>query len=178
MKYPKFLLLFITFIAAYILFSQQHTLPFTNLLLSWGYIGIFLVGILFSYSFTAAPSTSFFLILSKEQNIFLAGIIGGLGALLGDWVIFKFVRYSFADEIEKLQKERLFNSINHRIPKLIKRYIVPIIAAIIIASPLPDEIGVSLMAAATRMSIKSFSVLSFILNSFGIFFILAIGARL
>ena len=101
-KYPKLLFLFITFLIAYLLFYERTYPPFHDFLISLGYIGTFLVGIFFAYGFTAAPVTAILLILAKEQNIFLAGFIGGFGALVGDLFIFNFIRYSLDDEIKKL----------------------------------------------------------------------------
>lgn len=98
-KYPKFLLLFITFFIAYFLFSGRNYLPFHNFVISTGYFGTFLTGLMFSYGFTAAPATSIFLILAEYQNIYAAALIGGLGALVTDLLIFKFIKISFADEI-------------------------------------------------------------------------------
>ena len=174
-KYPKFLLLFITFLIAYLLFYERTNTPFHNFIISWGYAGTFIAGILFAYGFTAAPATAILLILAKEQNIFLAGFIGGFGALIGDLIIFNFVRYSLDDEIKKLSKEKIISYISHKTPNSIKRYLIPVIAGFIIASPLPDEIGVSLLAASKTISIKIFSVISYLLNTAGIFVILAIG---
>ena len=91
-KYPKFLLLILTFVAAYLIFFERNFQPFHNILLSLGYFGSFIAGVMFSYGFTAGPSTAIFLILAKDQNIFLAGFIGGLGALAGDLTIFKLIR--------------------------------------------------------------------------------------
>lgn len=174
-KYPKFFLLILTFIIAYIIFSGRNFSPFHNILLSLGYAGTFLTGIFFSYGFTAAPATAILLILAKEQNILLAGFIGGFGALVGDLLIFKFIRHSFSDEIKKLSKERAFNNINSKIPRSIKKYLIPVLAGFIIASPLPDEIGVSLLATSTTISRRVFSIMSYLLNTAGIFAILIIG---
>lgn len=174
-KYPKFLLLFITFLIAYLLFYGRTNPPFHDFLISIGYIGTFLAGIFFAYGFTAAPATAILLILAKEQNIFLAGFIGGVGALVGDLIIFNFVRYSLDDEIKKLSKEKIILYINHKTPNLFKKYLVPVVAGFIIASPLPDEIGVSLLVASRTISIKIFSIISYILNTVGIFVILFVG---
>lgn len=173
--YPKFTILILTFLITYILFSRYKFFALSNILVSLGYFGTFLTGILFAYSFTAAPSTAVFLILAKTENIYLAGVIGGIGALLGDLLIFKLVRMSFADEIKKLHDEKFFAGISHRTPKAIKTYLVPVVAALIIASPLPDEIGVSMLAAYPLISTRLFSVISFVLNTLGIFMVLKIG---
>ena len=174
-KYPKFLLLFITFLIAYLLFYERNYQPFHDFIISMGYAGAFIAGIFFAYGFTAAPATVILLILAKDQNILLAGLIGGFGALIGDLIIFNFVRYSLDDEIKKLSKEKIVLYINHKTSNLFKKYLVPVVAGFIIASPLPDEIGVSLLAASRSISIKIFSVISYLLNTAGIFVILFIG---
>lgn len=120
-KYPKFLLFLLTILIAYILFSNKDYLPFYNLLLSLGYAGIFLAGIFFAYSFTAAPATAILLISAKESNLLLAGFIAGFGALVGDLLIFNFIKHSFKDEIKKMSKEKIFIYINNKTPKLVKK---------------------------------------------------------
>src|SRR3989338_2757667 len=106
-KYPKFLLLLITFVAAYILFYHQENRQLEGLIISGGYIGTFIAGILYSYGFTAAFATSALLVLGNHQNIYLAAIIGGFGSLFTDLVLFVFIRHSFKDEIKKLSKEKI-----------------------------------------------------------------------
>ena len=90
-KYPKFLLLFITFGIAYLLFYGRASQPLHDFLFSLSYFGTFIVGMLFAYGFTSAPATAILLILAKEQNILVAGFIGGFGALAGDLIIFSFI---------------------------------------------------------------------------------------
>lgn len=182
-KYPKLLLLFMTFALGYLLFMGNSYAPFHDFIISMGYVGTFLAGALFAYGFTAAPAAAIFLILADNQNIFLAGFIGGFGALVGDLIIFNFIRHSLMDEITKLSKEKVVsrikdqynNHINNHLPSIIKKYFVAIVAGFIIASPLPDEIGVSMLAASRKISMEVFSILSYILNTAGIFLILGIG---
>lgn len=177
-KYPKLLLLLLTFVTAYILFSGRTYTPFHNLLISLGYFGTFLSGIFFVYGFTAAPATAILLILAKEQNILLAGFIAGFGALLGDLIIFKFIRKTFADELEELSKGKIMNTINDNTPNLLRKYLAPVLAGFIIASPLPDEIGISILATSKSISTKVFSIISYVLNTVGIFVILLIGSSI
>src|SRR3989344_2375736 len=120
-KYPKFLLLFITIIIAYILFYGKTYPPLQNFLSSAGYLGTFISGIFFVYGFTAAPATVVLLMLAKGQNIFLAGLIGGLGALIGDLIIFKFMRVSFSNEVGMMFHEKFVQKINNKIPHLFKK---------------------------------------------------------
>ena len=177
-KYPKFLILIFTFFLAYFIFKSSDFTNFRDFFFSLSYFGTFISGMMFSYGFTAAPATALLLLLAKHQNILLAGFIGGFGALIADLLIFKFIRTSFKDEIDEIEHEKIIKWIEKRVPHLIKKYIVPVIAGFIIASPLPDEIGVVLLAASTKISMRIFSLLSYILNTAGIFVILAIGNSL
>ena len=174
-KYPKFLLLFITFLIAYLLFYGREFGPFRDFIAGLGYSGTFIAGMLFTYGFTAAPATAIFLILAESQNIYIASLIGGLGALVGDLFIFSFIRYSFVDEIKKLSKEKIVKYFNGRLPGLLKEYLLPVVAGFVIASPLPDEIGVTMLAASKVISTKIFSVISYVLNTLGILGLLYIG---
>jgi uncharacterized membrane protein YdjX (TVP38/TMEM64 family) len=174
-KYPKFTLLLLTFVIAYLLFSWRNTLPFQDLLLSLGYFGAFILGIFFAYGFTAAPATAFLLMLAKDYNIFLFGLIGGMGALTADLFLFTFIRSSFTDEIKEISNERAVKKLRHMIHGHLKKYVVPALVGFIIASPLPDEIGVCLLATS-KISPRAFSVLSYVLNTLGILAILAVGS--
>ena len=177
-KYPKFLLLFITFIIAYLMFYGNSNPAFHDFIISLNYFGTFISGILFSYGFTAAPATALFLIFAKEQNIIAAGLIGGFGALLGDLLIFSFIRASFKDEVEKLYKEKFVRYLAEHTNPTFKKYFIPIFAGLIIASPLPDEIGINILAAYNHTSMKVFTLLSYVLNTAGIFVILLIGSAI
>jgi hypothetical protein len=176
-KYPKFVLLIFTFVLAYMLFSGSELAWFREQVTALGYVGSFLAGVFYAYGFTAAPATGVFLLLAKHQNIWLAGILAGFGALLADLVIFKFIRSSFSDEIEHLANEPLTQYFHSRMPNILKRYLIPVIGCALIASPLPDELGVTLLAVST-MSARVFAAFSYVLNTAGILIILYIGTLL
>ena len=169
MKYPKFTLLGLTYVLAIIILYGNIFLPFR--ILSLGYVGIFIAGILYSYGFTSGPAVVLLLLLAKEKNILLAGFLGALGALIADLTIFRFIKISFKDEISLLQKR--FFKINKT--DFLKKYFILLIASFIIISPLPDEIGVTLLASLTKISTKVFLIISYLLNTLGIFIILILG---
>ncbi len=106
-KYPKLILLVITIILAYIVFYERNVTIFHDILRSLGYLGPFVSGIFFSYGFTAVPATAFLMIFAHDQNIIIAALIGGCGAVIGDYIIFKLIKHSFQDEIKKLSDEKI-----------------------------------------------------------------------
>ncbi len=171
-KYPKLLLLIITFIVAYFIFYERNIPIFHDILFSLGYFGTLIAGIFFTYGFTAAPATIFLILLAQNENIIVSALIGGIGAMIGDYLIFKLIRHSFHDEIEKLRNEKIIKHINKKSPSIVKKYFLPVIAGFIIASPLPDEMGVALLATSKVISSRVFFVVSFLLNTIGIFVIL------
>src|SRR3989344_289257 len=67
------------------------------------YLGIFIAGLFFSFGFTTPFAIGFFLTVGAE-NIFIAALIGGCGALISDILIFKLIRFSFMDEFKRLEK--------------------------------------------------------------------------
>lgn len=173
-KYPKFTLLLLTFVLAYALFSWRNILPFQSELIAMGYVSAFLLGLLFSYGFTTSTAIVFFLMLAKDYNIFLFALVAGLGALTSDLLLFTFIRTSFMDEIKMIENEKPVKKLRHMIHGHLKKYLLPVLAGFVIASPLPDEIGVCLLAGS-KISPRAFSIFSYAFNTLGILMILAIG---
>ena len=128
------------------------------------FIGSFIAGIFFVSVFTAAPATVAFGEIAQSNSVITVAILGGLGALIGDLIIFRFVKDRVSDHFYYLMRvsksERLFSIFKLKL----FRWIVPFVGALIIASPLPDEIGVA-MLGLSKMKNSYFILLSFLLNS-------------
>ena len=140
-----------------------------------GYIGAFFTGFFFVISFTVLPASAVLFVLAETYNPYMLALIGGLGSVLGDYVIYRFFRIeedTIAEEITR----------NHRLlKKLLKlrsiRWLSIIVGSLIIASPFPDEIGIVLLGI-TKLEMKKFLPLSFFLNTLGIFLIVGLGKLL
>lgn len=179
LRYPKLLLLLVVTILSYLIFTNPYIMGFVlnfgigNL----GYIGSFIAGILLAFGFSAPIAIGFF-IVSQPQNIMIFAIAGGLGAILGDLLIFNFVRFSFMDEFKRLEKTKPFKAVIKAIEKKttarIRNYMLYIFAEIIIASPISDEVGITMLAGLTSIKQKTFAVVTFILHVVFIFIILAL----
>lgn len=130
----------------------------------------FLAGFFFTSVFTAAVATVTLAEISQILPIFAIAAIGALGAVLADYFIFRFVRDSVASDVAYLissKKARLRRFFGNKF----LRWTVPVLGALIIASPLPDELGVA-MLGLSRTKNLNFFVISYFANFFGI---LAIG---
>jgi len=177
-KYPKLLILISTFIIAVIFFGEARTYPPLNeFLISLGYPGTFIAGMLYAYGFTSAPATAILLILATEQDIFLAGLVGGLGALSSDLIIYLFVKNTFSDEIDKLRsRSTFFRQDDSKSGNILKKYLLIAVGGILIATPLPSEIGITLLASVKNLSTRRFLVIAYFLHTAGVFAILFTGS--
>lgn len=150
--------------------------PFHTALLNLGnlgYIGAFIAGVLFVSTFTVATGAVILLVLAESLSPIEIGIIAGAGAVLGDFIIFRFIKDNLANEVKDIYSHI---DTNHQLEKLLHTkyfsWLLPVIGAIIIATPFPDEIGVSLMGIS-KMKTYQFLILAFVLNALGIFLIVS-----
>ena len=169
MKYPKLLGFIAAIVLTYIIFSNPNTGSFISNLGELGYAGAFIAGIFYTFGFTSPFSAGFFIDLNPS-SIWIAGVLGGLGALAGDMFIFRFVKGSFKEEFERLREEKTIKSM---VSKL-NSFIIYIIVAILIASPLPDEAGLTILAGITKIKPLTIAVMSIIFNTIGILILLII----
>ena len=134
------------------------------------FFGSFLAGLFFTSIFTTAPAIAVLGELAQSNPIWEVALLGGLGAMVGDYIIFRFVRDRFSEDLSFLLRRSQFT----RVPALFKtgmfRFITPVVGALIIASPFPDEIGLALLGFS-KISNRVFFPLSFTLNAIGIFLI-------
>ncbi|MBI2048173.1 MAG: hypothetical protein HYT27_03460 [Parcubacteria group bacterium] len=136
------------------------------------FLDSFIAGMFFTSVFTTVPAiVALGEIAQSSQSVLLVAIFGGLGALCGDLIIFRFMRDRFGEDILCLIR----NSGNGRLRSIFRlksfRWLTFFFGALVIASPLPDELGLTMMGfSKTKTSL--FIPVSFIFNFLGI---LAIG---
>ena len=130
-------------------------------------IGSFIAGILFTSLFTTPLAIATFVELAPAVNTFAMAGIGALGAVLGDLILFGLVRFAFRKDVEhvmSLPRYKRFFAIFHR---RMFRWMLPFLGALIIASPLPDELGMGLMGLS-HMRTKNLVLVSLVMNALGI----------
>lgn len=137
---------------------------------SLGYPGAFVAGILFVCSFTVAIGVVALVALSHSLNPVILAIVAGAGAVIGNFFIFRFIKDDILEDIVPLFKKIEGNHLTKLLHTKYFQWSLPVIGALLIISPLPDEVGISLMDIA-GMSTLRFLILCFFLNSIGILFI-------
>ncbi len=172
--YDLVLVAFSIFIA--VLLTTTGTIDTFIKLFSFSYLlTAFFAGIFFTSVFTTAIGSAAFVVLGIDgYNPFIVGIVGGIGALVGDTLIFKFIRNDLQADVVyllRLHKRKSFSKLSS-LPLI--HFFLPILGGFIIASPLPDELGVSLLALS-HISTRYFSLISLLFNILGIALIVRFG---
>ena len=178
-KYPKLVMLALVTVVAFALFRDDGVQSFFHELGDMEYLSAFFGGMLFAFGFGAPFGVAILLTISGDVNLLAAGVIAGTGALVSDLLLFKFVRMTFQDEIDRLLGSKAFAMLDglmrRRLPPRVAFYISLGVAGLVISSPLPDEFGVVLMAGLTKVSMKVFAAMCFALNTAGILVGLGVG---
>jgi len=136
----------------------------------WRLLGSLIAGIFFVSIFTAAPASVVLFEIAAANSIWEVALFGAVGALIGDLIIFRFIKNNLSEDIHllirKTKQERLTSIFRLKL----FRWLIPFIGALIVASPLPDEIGLTMMGLS-KMKTSVFIPISFALNFFGILII-------
>lgn len=126
----------------------------------------FFAGLFFTSIFTIAPS-SVALVNITNASMLTVAFWGALGALCGDLILFYFIRDRFAENLVASIRPSVTRYILSSFHLGFMKWLSPVLGALIIASPLPDELGLTLLGISkTRISILI--PISFVMNFIGI----------
>lgn len=131
------------------------------------FVGNFLAGTFFTSVFTAAPAGVVLGHIAKEAGVVKTAFLGGLGALAGDYLIFRFFKDNLANDVAFALKSSKYSHLKAIFHLRIFSWLAPLLGAIIIASPLSDSLGLALMGLSKTRSFV-FIPISFTLHFFGI----------
>lgn len=172
-KYKNTTLLILSLIVFFYFADSPSVKSFINGLGSLGYFGAFITGVFFVSTFTVAPAAVVLFNLADHLNPFEVAILAGLGAVVGDYLIFRFFKDRIFEELKPLFDRWTRTHISELLHTPYFAWLLPVIGATIIASPLPDELGIGILGIA-KMKPWKFLILSFFLNAIGIFIIVTL----
>ena len=139
-----------------------------------GYAGIFLGGMLFASSFTVTTGLVILTMFAHSTPLLLLAFVAGIGAALADLTMFELVKSGVADELRDLFTLIIRRLKPHRLKDHRARiWVLPVIGVLIIASPLPDELGVG-MLGFSKIPVLLFILMTFTLNAIGILSLVAV----
>lgn len=134
------------------------------------YLGVIIAGTFFTSVFTTPISITILGEFSQTMPLLSVAFLGGIGAMMGDYVIFRFVEDRMVEDLKYIfsfSKNKRFFSIFHT---RLFRFFIPFLGALIIASPLPDEIGIT-MLGMSKIKNRVFFLISFVFNGLGIYIV-------
>lgn len=134
-------------------------------------VGSFIAGFFFTSVFTTVPAIVALGEIADHSSLLGTAVVGGAGAVVGDLVIFRFVRDRFSQHLLEVMGikggPRKMQGLFQKGPL---RWVTFLLGGLIIASPLPDELGITLLGFS-KMKLSWFIPLAFVFNSIGIFLI-------
>lgn len=129
----------------------------------------FVSGAMYSFSFTAGLSVLLFSEMSiTKEMLFPLSLIAAAGGLLADLLIFKFIKDVILDELGDHAKKLIARATRKTAPKVA----LGALGAAIIASPFPDEIGLTFMGVS-KIKFWELVVLTYALDTLGSYLIIS-----
>ena len=138
---------------------------------SYGYLSGLISGFLFTYGITTPFAIASFLILAESLNIWILTILGSLGGLLSEYLIYDFARKEASKTIKVYKNRKI------RLPEIksgLLKKLSPLIAGFIIATPIPDEFA-AVLFGIEKYRLRDFLILTFISKFIGILLIVELG---
>lgn len=144
---------------------------------SLGLLGAFIVGIFFVSTFTVVPSSILLFHLAREIDPLGVAVFAGMGAMLGDYIIFRFLKDRVFEELRPIFVKFGGTRLSRLFATPFFAWFAPVLGAIIIISPFPDEVGVGLMGIV-KLKNWQFILIAFVLNMFGILLLVTLANAL
>ncbi len=105
----------------------------------------FIAGMFFTSAFSTAPAMVVLGKIAQNGSPLDTAFFGALGALCGDMVLFQFARESLSQDFFTLVGKKEKGRLRHIFHLRLFRWFTPFVGALIVASPLPDELAMMLM---------------------------------
>lgn len=178
LRHIKLISFILIIVLTYIIFTNSSVKIWVESLGIYGYFGIFIAGMFLAVGFLAPFSTGF-LLISNPENLIFAVFLASLGAMITDLLIFVIIKKTFSKEIKNFEENETIKKINQNLTKNLgiktTTYLLYVFAGLMIALPLPDEIGVAMLAGLTHIKIKYLAIIALILHAIAVFCILYLG---
>ena len=139
-----------------------------------GVVGIFIAGLLYTYSFTTSIGAILLLPFIMYYPLGVIAVIGGLGSLFGDLTLFRLVRNDLHKEVQHIASSKFIRRLGVT-PLIREPWFRDVIGALILASPIPDEIGIAIMATA-KIETATFMLIAFMADVLGIYLLVSAAA--
>lgn len=136
----------------------------------FGVVGSFVEGFFLTSVLTTIPAIVAILGSAAYVPAWELALVGGLGAVCGDLLVFRFVQSKLVEHILRVALHPSVMKIGARIAAGPLWWLGPLGGVIVIASPLPDELGL-LMMGLSHIRLYQCILLFYLANAGGIYLI-------
>ncbi len=157
-------------IAAYFLFKSDVLTSFIAQQRDHHLLISFVSGVLFSSGIVTPLAIVAIMDSAKEIPLWELSLVGAVGSVCGDLLLFRFVRSRLVEYILKVSLHPRVLRMGRSIAAGPFWWIGPLLGAVVIASPLPDELGLVMMGLST-IRLSTFIPLALVANIVGIWLI-------
>ena len=172
--YPRLTTIFLSYIAAFLLFVLLGPDFFGQFVMPFGIGGIFIAGMLYTYSFTISLGALLLIPYLAHFSPATIAAIGGMGSAFADITIFNFIRHNLHAEVKKLSNSKILKAVGAA-PLVRQRWFRDILGFILLASPIPDEIAIAVLAS-TKIKEDAFVFVAFIADVLGIYALVSVAS--
>lgn len=130
----------------------------------------FVAGFFFTSLLTIAPAGVALAEMAQIAPVSQVAFWGAAGAVAGDLVLFLFVRDAISEDIAALLRGRWTKKLTALAQTPLLSWAVPVMGALVIALPLPDEIGIA-MLGLSKTDLRFLVPVSYAMNYLGIFLV-------
>ncbi len=143
-----------------------------HLLVMSGFLPVeaFIAGFFFTSLLTLAPATVAFVEMAQVAPLVQMAAWGAAGAVVGDVVLFLVVRDYISEDLMRLLRGSWGRKTRALFRTPLLSWAVPVMGAIAIASPLPDEVGIA-MLGLSKTDLRFLIPVSYLMNFLGILFV-------
>lgn len=155
---------------AWWLIKSGHLNALIEVILPLKFISAIVAGLFYTSFLTSPISVAMLVVLAKDNNPASIALLAGIGGVLGDLIIVKFFRQELSSDLALVSHQMHLQKITRLLQKFRLEFIIPLLGAMIIASPFPDELGL-MMLGASKLKYREIVLLTYILNTAGILLI-------
>lgn len=129
-----------------------------------------IAGFFFTSLLTITPAGVAFAEMAQNVPPMQLAMWGALGALVGDLMLFFFVRDALSKDILVMLRGPWMRKVRVLFKSPLLSWAVPVAGALVIASPLPDEVGLA-MLGLSKTDLRFLVPVSYAMNFVGIYLI-------
>ena len=165
--FPRLTTIALSYAAAFLVFWLLGAQFFHDILAPFGIVGVFVGGVFYVFSFTSSIGALILVTVAPYFPVGVIAVVGGFGALAADYTIFNFINSGLKREVERLANSAFICKVGAR-SVFCQQWFRNVLGTLIIASPLPDELGVAMISTG-NMTRGTFALVSFIVDVVGIY---------